>query len=248
MGLENALNNLTGEVFQDKLKDGGLGPEMMIIPAGKFNMGSNDYDGEQPIHSVTIAYEFALGKYPVTFDEYDLFCQATKREKPSDQGWGRGKRPVINVYWQDAKDYCQWLSKQTGKQYRLPSEAEWEYACRAGTRARFSFGDNEGDLSQYAWYESNAGGKTHPEGEKKPNPWGLYDMHGNVWEWCEDTWHDNYQGAPVDGSAWINSNENNRVLRGGSWGCIPNGVRSADRYGYGPTYRYGRGGIRVLVP
>jgi formylglycine-generating enzyme required for sulfatase activity len=123
------------------------------------------------------------------------------------------------------------LSQITGKTYRLPTEAEWEYACRAGTTTRFYFGDDASQLGDYAWYSANSQNTTHPVGQKKqPNAWGLYDMIGNVWEWCEDDWHDNYIGAPRDGSAWIkNGNDNRSLLRGGSWGDYPNGCRSAIR-------------------
>ncbi len=162
-----------------------INPEMVRIPAGEFLMGSpEDENGrwgdEGPQHKVQVE-TFAIGKYEVTFDEYDLFCEATNREKPDDNGWGRGKRPVINISWYDAAEYAKWLSEQTGKKFRLPTEEEWEYACRAGTTGSRFCQDNE--LSEYAWYYMNSDGRTHPVGEKKPNPWGLYDMLGNVWEW-----------------------------------------------------------------
>ncbi len=233
-----------GDVFQDKLKDGKLGPEMVIIPAGKFKMGSNESNGEQPIHEVNIAYDFAIGKYQVTFEEYDLFCKVTKRDKPKDQGWGRGKRPVINVNWNDAKAYCQWLSDQTGKEYRLPSEAEWEYACRAGSTGKYCFGDDKNQLKNYAWYDNNSGSKTHPVGEKKPNKFGLYDMHGNVREWCEDKWHSDYKGAPTDGSAWHSSSDAH-LLRGGSWDNDDDNLRCANRGRYDTTGRNYVWGFRL---
>jgi len=220
------------KVFRDRLKDGSLGPVMIVIPAGRFWMGDiqgGGDDNEQPVHEVSIE-SFAIGRYEVTFAEYDRFAEATDRVKPNDEGWGRGNRPVINVSWEDAKAYCQWLSVQTGKQYRLPSEAQWEYACRAGSTTRFSFGDNGSELAPYAWFWNNSDRKTHPVGKKKPNPWGLYDMHGNVWEWCEDVWHDNYESTPIDGSAWlIGGNGDRRVRRGGSWGHILSRSRSAAR-------------------
>lgn len=224
-----------GTSFCDQLKDGSKGPEMVVIPAGKFKMGDDHGNADgKPAHWVTITYEFAVGRYPVTFAEYDKFCEAARREKPNDEGWGRGQHPVINVYWKDAKDYCQWLSEQTGKPYRLPSEAEWEYACRAGTTTQYSFGDGEKLLQHYAWYDRNSNGQTHPVEEKKPNPWGLYDMHGNIWEWCEDVWYDNYDsydGAPTDGSAWVTGGEQkSRLLRGGSWYNGTYSCRSADRH------------------
>jgi len=220
-----------GQVFQDKLKDGGLGPKVVWLPKGKFKMGSNENDYEKPIHEVTIDYEFGVGQYQVTFVEYDKFCDATKREKPSDSGWGRGNRPVINVSWNDAKAYVKWLSEQTDQQYRLLSEAEWEYACRAGSTGKYCFGNDVNQLWNYGWYRDNSGKTTHPVGEKKANKFGLYDMHGNVWEWCEDVGHENYDGAPVDGSAWVSGDRELRRLRGGSWGGNDDRLRCAYRFG-----------------
>jgi formylglycine-generating enzyme required for sulfatase activity len=144
-------------------------PEMVPVP-----LSDNVKDTLNP---------YSIGKYPVTFEEYDYFCEATGREKPSDEGWGRGRRPVINVTAYDAEAYCEWLSKVTGKFYRLPTENEWEYACRGGSDGEYCFGDDVSQLVDYAWYSDNSEGKTHPVGEKKPNNYGLYDMHGNVWEW-----------------------------------------------------------------
>jgi formylglycine-generating enzyme required for sulfatase activity len=233
--------------LQDKLKDGTLAPEMIVLPAGEFMMGDdNGHDSEKPAHKVTIAQPFAIGKYQVTFDNYDKYCEATGAEKPSDRGWGRGKRPVINVSWEDTQKYCQWLSEQTGRHYRLPTEAEWEYACRAGSTTKWYFGDDKSQLENYAWYGENSGGKTHPVGEKKPNKFGLYDMHGNVWEWCEDSWHENYNGAPIDGSAWKKYNENKSLLRGGSWVSNANVCRSADRNRNYQDDRSSNGGVRLV--
>jgi len=229
-----------GQSFRDKLKDGSLGPEMVQIPGGTFQMGSSDgYDDEKPVHTVTVK-SFAMGKYEVTLEEYDKFCEATKREKPSDLG--RGKRPVINVNWDDAKAYIKWLSEQTGKDYRLPTEAQWEYACRAGSVGKYSFGDDVNQLGNYGWYHGNSGGKTHPVGEKQANKFGLYDMHGNVWEWLEDVWHENYTGAPVDGSAWVSGGSNIHLLHGGSWAGNDDDLRCADRNSYAATaWGYFRG-------
>jgi len=206
-------------------------PEMVIIPAGSFQMGGTKFDHERPIHTVTFAKPFKLGKYPVTFAEYDVFTAETGREKPDDNIWGRDQRPVVNVSWQDALDYAAWLSKITGKAYRLPSEAEWEYACRAGSgSSEFFWSDNESPAKEYAWFRENAGGKTHPVGQKKANPYGVYDITGNIWEWLQDSWHDNYQRAPDNGSAWeIGDNNSQRVLRGGSWNNLPYRLRSANR-------------------
>jgi formylglycine-generating enzyme required for sulfatase activity len=204
-------------------------PEMVPIEPGSFTMGSEDEDSEKPPHSVTIGYRFAMGKYPLTFAEYDAFCEATDRQKPDDRGWSRERRPVINVSWEDAKAYVQWLSETTGKPYRLPSEAEWEYCCRAGTTTKYSCGDHITDK------DANVGGKvgkTSEVGVYPANPWGLHDMHGNVLEWVEDDWHENYEGALYDGSAWSEEGEQGgRVMRGGSWSSAGYYARSANRLG-----------------
>ena len=219
-----------------------------IIPTSKhFQMGSNNGDDdEKPVHEVVINYDFEIAKYPVTFEEYDLFCEDTGRKKPDDKGWGRGKRPVINISWNDAKAYCKWISEKTGENYRLPTEAEWEFACRAGTTTKWSFGDDKKELEKYAWYNKNSGRKTHPVGEKLPNPWGLYDMHGNVWEWCEDDYVDNYENTPRDGSANEKGEQKYKVLRGGSWDLNANGSRSAYRYRLYPGFRLINVGFRLL--
>jgi formylglycine-generating enzyme required for sulfatase activity len=212
---------------------------------------------EKPQHRVTIGQPFAIGRYTVTFDEYDRFCLATLRDKPDDKDWGRGRRPVINVSWDDAVAYCAWLFQQTGCTYRLPTEAEWEYAARAGTTTRWSFGNDEQMLREFAWFEGNSdvnifhfgrkrkSRKTHPVGEKRPNPWGLYDMHGNVREWAEDCWSNHYNGAPTDGSAWAQKTCQARVLRGGSWNYDPRIARAAFRSGNRPEFRGSDFGFRL---
>jgi formylglycine-generating enzyme required for sulfatase activity len=181
-----------------------------------------------------------------TFDQYDTFAKATWRKKAFDEGWGRADRPVINVSWEDATAYAQWLSERTGQQYRLPTEAEWEYAARAGSKSAYSFGDDPSRLGEYAWLSSNSGDKTHPVGKKKPNAWGLYDMHGNVWEWVEDEWHDTYERAPADGSAWVgNKSSVGRVMSGGSWYDSARYCRAAYRSSYSPDFRNGDLGFRL---
>ncbi|KOR28472.1 hypothetical protein TI04_10910 [Achromatium sp. WMS2] len=206
---------------------------MVSIPAGSFMMGSPESEAgrdsdEGPQHRVTVK-AFQMAKYETTFAEYDAFCEATGRAKPDDRGWGRGNRPVINVTWDDAVAYTKWLSQQTGKDYRLPTEAQWEYAARAGSTSRYFFGDDANRLGDYAWYDGNSNSKTHPVGQKQPNAWGLYDVHGNVWEWTQDRWHDNYNGAPTDGSAWESGNSSRRILRGGSWSSNDGNCRTAYR-------------------
>jgi len=251
VGLGQEINLLmtppkVADSFRDKLKDGSRGPELVWIPSGTFQMGNNEIEDEKPVHPVTVK-SFALGKYEVTFDEYDKFCEATAREKPSDEGWGRGKRPVINVTWDDAKAYTKWLSDQTGKNYRLPTESQWEYACRAGNAGKYAFGDDVNQLGNYGWYSKNSEGKTHPVGEKKPNAFGLYDMHGNVWEWLEDVWHTNYEGAPSDGSAWISGGDSKNLLRGGSWINSDNDSRCTYRFRNDLTDGNYYRGLRVSV-
>jgi formylglycine-generating enzyme required for sulfatase activity len=220
------------EVF----RDAPFAPELVVIPAGEFIMGSPEgdewrLDTELPQHRVTIGQRFAIGRYPVTFDEHDRFCDARRREKPADRGWGRGRRPVINVSWQDAQAYIAWLSQETGRTYRLPSEAEWEYACRAGTATRYSFGD--AITPKDANYSASGLNRTSEVGAYPANCWGLHDMHGNIGEWVEDDAHENYLGAPADGSAWKNAgagpNRRLCVVRGGSFGLVPGGCRSAFR-------------------
>ena len=185
-------------VFQDA----PFAPEMAVIPPGRFLMGSPEHeperdDHEGPQHEVTIESRFALGRFPVTFAEYDVFCDETDRDKPEDEGWGRGRRPVINVSWEDAEAYCQWLTERTGAAYRLPSEAEWEYACRAGTASRWSFGDVGGGAGRpcLASMAIATGGPTRWE-RNSPTPGGSSTCTAMCEEWCEDHWHDNYEGAP----------------------------------------------------
>ena len=227
-------------------------PKMVALPVGEFLMGSPEdeegrFNDEGPQHRVTIGRRFAIGRYPVTFDEYDYFCEATERKKPEDKGWGRSRQPVVVVSWRDAVAYCAWLASKTGQPYRLPSEAEWEYACRAGTTTRYAFGD--AITPKDANYSESNLGKTAEVGSYSPNAWGLYDMHGNVWEWVEDIYHDSYKGAPTDGTAWIDSegenSSRNRVIRGGSWYISPRDLRSANRNWIVPGNRYNILGFRV---
>lgn len=199
--------------FLHRLKDGSKGPVMQVIPAGRFLMGSpasepERADDEGTQHPVTLAHPFAIGRAAVTFAEYDAFCVATARAQPGDPGWGRDQRPVINVSWDDAVAYCDWLRTQTGHPYRLPSEAEWEYASRAGTTTPFWWGG--GINPSLANYDGNYTYANGPKGEYRQrtlpvdafqlNPFGLYQVHGNVWEWCQDRWHGSYAGAPADGA------------------------------------------------
>lgn len=215
---------------EQKFRDCFECPEMVVLPAGSFLMGSPNGEGdpdEHPQHEVTIA-AFAIGATEVTFAEWDACVAAGAcAYRLDDEGWGRGDRPVINVSWEDTQQYVAWLSDVTGATYRLPSEAEWEYAGRAGTTTRYAFGDEITD--QQANFNSNVG-KTVEVGGYPPNAWGLHDMHGNVWEWVQDTYQGNYDGAPADGSAWEGKEESSsRVLRGGSWYEGPGQHRTANR-------------------
>ena len=220
-------------------------PEMVVMPPGRYLMGSpadeEDRDRhEGPQHEVQIADRLAVARYPVTFEEYDRF--AGGRELPNDEGWGRARRPVINVSWNHAQAYVAWLSKETGKPYRLLSEAEWEYAARAGTSTRYPWGDQI--KPEQANYDSKVD-QTTEVGAYPPNPWGLCDMHGNVREWVEDCWNDSYAGAPGDGSAWTSGDCSRRVQRGGSWFDLPRLLRSAGRVWANADNRYYYIGFRV---
>jgi formylglycine-generating enzyme required for sulfatase activity len=221
--------------------------EMVIVPAGAFDMGSNT-EYENPMHRVTIAKQFAIGRYEVTFDEWDR-CVEEKgcKAQPDDREWGRGDRPVINVSWLDAKAFVAWLSQKTGQTYRLPSEAEWEYAARAGTNTPFWWGRDVGSR-QANCRECNTGSgqQTSPVGSYKPNPFGLYDTAGNAAEWVEDCWNDNYRAAPKDASAWTAGQCRLRVLRGGAYDSQAKLVRSTARFRYDTDVRYSANGFRVV--
>ncbi|MYH30413.1 MAG: SUMF1/EgtB/PvdO family nonheme iron enzyme [Acidobacteria bacterium] len=224
-------------------------PEMVVVPAGRFRMGCvsgrDCRDEERPVHEVQVP-SFALGAYEVTFEEYEHFARATGRDRPNDRGWGRGGRPVINVSWEDAQAYVAWLSDETSDDYRLPSESEWEYAARAGTTTRYSWGQDIGRN------RANCGGcgsrwdgdETAPAGSFAPNAWGLHDMHGNVNEWVEDCRHENYARGPRDGTAWTSGGScDRRGLRGGSW--RDGDLRAAKRGWNSRGYRSHSLGLRV---
>jgi len=211
-----------------------------------------------------------VGRFAVTRGEFAAFADATNHKPDGgcvaligsqwreqlDRSWRSpgfeqdDRHPAVCISWEDAKAFAAWLSVKTGRAYRLLTEGEWEYATRAGSNTRYSFGDDDGELPQYAWYGDNSGGRTHPVGEKKPNMFGLFDVHGNAWAWCQDAWHPTYAGAPSDGSAWL-GDPSLRVLRGGTWHRTAPYLRSAFRLRIQPGLRYNDVGFRVaraLVP
>ena len=255
----------------EPFQDAPFAPQMVVVPAGEFMMGSPADEpwresAEGPQHKVVIGHPFAVGRYAVTFEEWN-FAQrdnawasvtGTKPRKPKDQKWGRGRRPVIDVSWDDAKAYATWLAHRTGQPYRLLSEAEWEYAARAGTPTPFWWGSSiTPDQANYEGKNVYEGGgtkgeyrgKTLPVDSFEPNPWGLYQVHGNVWEWCEDVWHDSYTDKPEElkltGGAWTIGDSVSRVLRGGSWSGFPRSLRAAIRFRNGPGFRYYDIGFRL---
>ncbi|WP_213699145.1 formylglycine-generating enzyme family protein [Acetomicrobium sp.] len=243
----------------------------VLVEGGTFTMGDTWGGGdsdERPTHKVTFTYDFYIGKYEVTFDEYDAFCNATGKSKASDSGWGRGTRPVINVTWWDAIDYCNWLSEKEKLPkaydsdgnlldkdgritidpskvvgYRLPTEAEWEYAAKGGNKSegyKYSGSDNVSDV---AWYSSNSGSKTQEVGKKAPNELGLYDMSGNVWEWCSD-WYGSYSSS-AQTNPYNSTAGSYRVFRGGSWSNVATYTRVADRGSFSPSGTRYRLGFRI---
>jgi formylglycine-generating enzyme required for sulfatase activity len=226
-----------GKVFRDHTQDGTEGPQMIVIPAGTFAMGSAKTDrwrfsNEGPPHEVTFARPFALGVYAISFAEYDVFAQATGHKSPVAEKWGRDRRPVVNVSWDDASAYANWLSLQTGKPYRLPSESEWEYAARAGADSIYWWGN---EIEHNRANCDGCGSKwdnqqTAPVDAFSANPFGLYQMLGNVWEWVWDCWNDRYRGAPTNGTAWIEGDCSRRVVRGGSWAMKPRHLRLTTRH------------------
>ena len=226
------------------------GMEFVYVPGGTFMMGDifddEHWNDEKPIHEVEVS-AFYMGKYPVTFNEYDLFCEESDRKKPNDRGWGRGRRPVIYVSWEDANAFAEWLSEKTGHTFRLPTEAEWEYAARSGgMEHRYSGTSEEDELGQYAWYWGNSGRKTHPVGEKKPNALGIHDMSGNVREWCQDIYAEDAYSKHQDNDPIYMPSGSSRVLRSGSWTSGARSCRSAFRRATSPGGRGNDLGFRLL--
>ena len=251
---------------------GGVKMELVLVKAGEFDMGADDVgDAEKPVHRVKISKPFYMGKYEVTVAQFRAFAEATKyqteAEKAGNKGWtwdnGWKERtgvnwktpnfpqednyPVCLISWNDAQEFCKWAAKKTGRSVCLPTEAQWEYACRAGTTTKFNTGDKDRELEQAAWFKKNSGMHTNACGQKKPNAWGLYDMHGNVWEWVQDYFSDKYyaDSPPVDPKGPASGGD--RVLRGGGWTNDPGDCRAARRNRNTPGYRSTEGGFRVVA-
>ena len=225
-------------------------PEMVVIPAGTFRMGCltrrRCEKDEKPVREVRVS-SFALAKYELTFSQWDVCTEYGPCRSVPDEGWGRGDRPVVNVSFDDVQTYLGWLSRETGEAYRLPSEAEWEYATRAGTETRYSWGD---DIGRNRANCDGCGGQwdgrqTAPVGSFHPNAFELHDMHGNVWEWVADCWNEGYSSAPTDGSVWERRDCSQRLFRGGSWESKPNLVRAAERRARYTYRKYSTRGFRI---
>ena len=243
-----AINFIASPVLSDPVN--ALLNSLVTIPAGTFMMGSTDNENgwaqyTTPVHQVTLQ-AFEIGAYEVTQAQY----QAVMGVNPSAfNGPGRENNPVEQVSWYEARAFCTALSALTGLTFTLPSEAQWEYACRAGSTTLYSYGDSDALLGNYAWWGVNSNGTTHHVGTRLPNAWGLFDMMGNVWEWCLDSWHTNYIGAPTDGSAWQPETGDTRMLRGGSWTNLsPGEFKSAARNQHNyPDYKNSAFGLRVIA-
>ena len=232
-----------GEKKQETIRPEPSGYELVWVPGGEFEMGSTEDDWEKPVHRVSLE-GFYMGRFTVTNREYGRFLEATGYREPvywADRKYNQPDQPVVGVSWSDAKAFGRWAGLS------LPSEAQWEYACRAGTTTRYYAGDLEEDLEKVGWYNENSGGRLHSVGEKGPNDFGLYDMHGNVWEWCEDDYHDSYEGAPEDGTARVyNPRGSGRVVRGGSWFEHAGFCRAAFRFDFDPSFRLVYLGFRLV--
>ena len=238
-----ALSPIFQDRFRWRLLRTVAAPEMLVIPAGRFLIGSpedeNARNDDEYQHQVVIAEPFAVSRYPLTFADYDYFCRATGYDRPADEGWGRGSHPVIHVSWYDAVAYCQWLSERTGQHYRLPTEAEWEYACRAGTATAFCYGDTL--APEQANYHL---GQTCPVGQFPANAWGLHDMHGNVEEWVSSCYDSDYSGEEQHSTEIDDPSP--RAIRGGSWHTPVMALRSAARSSGHPDSRLPHLGFRIV--
>ena len=229
-----------------------IGIKLLLIPAGTFTMGSpaseKDRNPDETQHQVTLSKPFYMGRTEVTQGQWKK-VMGTEPWKGQDYFQEGDDYPAVSISWDDAVAFCKKLSAMEGKAYRLPTEAEWEYACRGGTKTAFSFGNDKRDLGKYAWFIENTyavnEGYAHPVAQKLPNPFGLHDMHGNVWEWCSD-WHDDHPSTPLRDPRGPSSGSF-RVSRGGSWSVVPGNVRCAIRYFYAPVFRAYLNGFRLVL-
>ena len=230
--------------YSQKTITNSIGMKLVLIPAGEFNMGSpsdESWYGSGPAHIVNIEKPYYLSKYEVTQKQWIKVMGDNPSYIEGDN------LPVMSVSWNDVQNFIKKLNDKEGTdKYRLPSEAEWEYAAHAGTTTQYSFGNSESELGKYAWYSEKYGTDPHPVGQKKPNPWGLYDMQGNVWEWVQDEWHDNYYGAPSDGSVWNDGVRSTMVIRGGSCTSDVKDCQLTFRSESYPTHRSQYLGFRLL--
>ena len=231
------IGSISGETIKGHLP----GMTFIPLPGGSFMMGSNDIQAdEKPVHAVNIKPFYIMTTEVTQKMWIEIMGNNPSRFKGDNL-------PVEKVSWNNCQKFIKELNQlDWGKGYRLPTEAEWEYACRAGTNTNYYSGNNESDLTRVGWYQGNSGKRTHPVGQKSPNSWGLFDMHGNVWEWVEDYWHSDYTGAPTNGDPWLSPTSSSRVLRGGSWGSLANYCRSASRYYYYPSYTNYSSGFRIV--
>ena len=249
-----------GETFTDILEDGSPGPPMVLVPSGSVELGGSEYD-RQASKTVSFVKPFAIGIYEVTFEEYARFCRAQNRPLPQDNGWGTGRHPVINVSWKEARDYAAWVSRQTGKHYRLPSESEWEYTARAGSISLEWWKNNpsaactKGNIYDRTAHSSSSGKEplqcddgfpfTAPVGSYRPNKFGLYDTSGNVMEWCLDSFSKTFKSHPADGSSWTNPGTLFQVVRGSSWSSPPPDNQASFRAGKNQIFGYENVGFRL---
>lgn len=255
IGCEPTTPVFTPTFLQDKLTDGSLAPKMAVVPAGEGTVGGENFrsfQNQAPAHKVIIERPYAMGVTEITFAEYDVYCNATQCRSPDDNGWGRGDQPVINVTWLEAVDYTKWLSKETGETYRLPSEAEWEYAARAGSNTKFWWGDDyqQGmdhcDRDLGGCPQGSAIARPGPVGRFKANPFGLYDVTSNVNEWVLDCYKDGHEGAGTKPIAYVQPSCDEVVVKGASWANPQPFVHLYKRYASNKTDAHRNKGFRVL--
>jgi len=229
-------------------------PEMVLIPSGTAVI--NDRVNNNLI-KINISYEYFISKYEISFEEYDKFARNTKRALPNDSGWGRGKQPVINVSYDDAVAYAEWLSQKSGDFYRLPSEAEWELAHNLNSlnleESEFEIGSHKffnggvENLKYYGWFSENSAESTHQIGAKMPNSWNIYDTIGNVWEWCQDSYQQNLIGIPTDGKPRQNKKSDEKVVKGGSWSEPYQNLKNSNRLGFLSSLKMNDTGFRLIM-